>query len=132
MKVDIRVFHALDDIAKTNNVSDADWAKASGMNRARLFELRKIYASLDNQDKYAYKFTISRLISLYRGLYRCIGGSKLNEHLLTFLKNEPDVDVRLTFLILLHYDTNLKSKLDMEKYLTDSLTPKLNVVNRKG
>jgi hypothetical protein len=88
-KLNIRLFEILDEVRLTHRWKSGDWADASGVDAARLSELRRLAKSIrrGQTEKLGVLWTYDRFISLLTGLEKLIGAETLKKELLNRIHN---------------------------------------------
>ena len=120
MRMDIKLFSLLNDIAVLHGVSQEKWGEASGIPQPRISELLR-QAKGKNTPKNSRYFTLTRYISLYRGLQFIIGGGELKKELIQRADGESDPKVRLwaklATLIEAEEEAERQKIVDLERFV---------------
>jgi len=104
MNINTQFFDALDFIAKSQNITDVDWAEASHIRRPTLSELRRLSRSGGISAQIFYfsrACTLVKMSKLYSGLSAIIGKDQLKRNFIKAVDNESDQFMRLQMLILM-------------------------------
>lgn len=102
--VTLKLFEALDQIARENKIKDGQWAMAAGMKYAsRVAEMRwrsRLEATGQDPRKAGRAFSVPKLAKLLKGLQDLIGGDVLNKQLLKHVKDADSRLERVLFMVL--------------------------------
>lgn len=112
MRIDISIFTSLDGITKKYGITDEKWAEASSIRRPSISELRRLARnkSARSEEKIGRACTIDKIILLFNGLYKLIGGEKLRKELADIIAKTTDKDVLMLLLTMSIKDASDEAK----------------------
>ena len=120
MKMDIRLFTLLNDIATKHGVSQLQWAAASGIPQPRISEFVRQSKGEKNRQQSRY-FTLSRYISLYHGLRVLLGEATLKKAIIDKAGKETAKKMRVwaKLAVLLEAEEDKESQKldDLERFV---------------
>jgi pyoverdine/dityrosine biosynthesis protein Dit1 len=121
LEVDVKIFEVLARIAEQNNISDTKWSKSSwpkagGNPQSRIGEIRQIVRIMKGENisqeeasrRIRRKFTIEKMLALYRGLSQILGEDVVSEEILKAIDKEKDPRKRLILTVMLIPDHQLE------------------------
>ena len=113
MKVDISMYEALRDVARSNKIKNRAWALASGVPEPRISELNRIAKG----GMYGRRCTLDKVLVLYRGLVKLLGEGQVRKDLERLLAKETDATKRLIIMCLIVGDAGEQYRSQAEMYL---------------
>lgn len=125
--ISLKTFQIIDNIAKSHQVTDAQWVEASGLKYvSRLSEIRSL-----SRGKYEGRgidriFSISKCVSLVDGLIKLVGGEIVRKELERALdKSKSNREIAL-LLTLSFPEESLEQLILYQKAHLNSIKPKKN------
>lgn len=108
MQINIETFKWLDSIAAAHGIKDIPWAKASGIRRPTISEMRRIAKNPDK--RFGRLCTVDKISLLFNGLNVIIGGEEMRKILLESIPKEPDQNVRFMLYSLILKDATKEAR----------------------
>ena len=125
MKISIRVFECLDEIARSHSISDYEWAEAANIRRPTIPELRRVSRAIKSsrvKDDFKRACTLEKISKLYEGLKGKLGNAVVVEALKKFIESESDQYLRLQLMMLIVDKSNKETRDRAESLLKGILT----------
>ena len=92
MKLDINIFQMLNEIAESADITQEEWAKASGSKQPRISELVSMASTGEANGR---AFTLDKFLKLYRGMEIIMGTETLKEKFSKKIDREKDPRKRI-------------------------------------
>ena len=119
MRMDIALFRILNEIATEHGISQERWGEACGVPQPRISELVRL--SRGRECRTCRYFTITRYISLYRGLQSILGELIVKDALIKKADKEEDQKTRvwakLATLLEAEEEKDRQKIVDLERFI---------------
>ncbi len=131
MKISVRVFDCLGEIARVHSISDYEWAEAAEIRRPTIPELRRVSRAERTgreEEDFRRACTLEKISKLYEGLRRLLGNAVMVEALKKYIEEEPDQYLRLQLLMLILNKARKETR-DKAESLLKSIVTKIDRVD---
>ena len=125
MRMDIKLFKMLNEIAVENGISQLQWGESAGVPQPRISELLR-QAKGGEKPRNSRYFTLTRYISLYRGLKFILGEDHLKRALIEKANQEEDQKIRVWAKLA----TLLEAEEDKERQKIVALEQYVDLLNK--